>query len=102
MINPSTSSNTTATAVSRRQNVSAKGELILQQWGILKPSSNVIPRSMTGVNNIDTNTNRKTPRPSKLAVYNWNNEKSPCVHQLDRFSFTELQGGYEQYLDVFE
>ena len=94
-----TSSNATTTP--RRQNVSAKVELSLQQWGILKPSSsNVITASMLTMES--ANTSRKAQRSNKLSVYNWNNEKSPCVHQLDRFSFTELPGGYEQYLDVFD
>ena len=96
MIHPLLSNKTT---ISRRQNVSAKVELSLKQWGILKPSTNVI----TGSTSASTNTsNKKTPRSNKLAVYNWNNEKSPCVHQLDRFISTELPGGYEQHLDVFD
>ena len=73
--------------IQHHQNVSAKVELPLKLWRILKPPANASFVNIT--------------KPAKYSVYNWNNEKSPCVHQLDRFLLTELQGGYEQHLDVF-
>eukprot|EP01036_Dinobryon_divergens_P033411 gene33411-43189_t len=35
-------------------------------------------------------------------VYNWNGEISPTVHQMDRFLTTELLGGYQQHMAVFQ
>ena len=74
--------------ISHHQNASAKVELSLKLWGILKSYENASFVTMA--------------KPLKHSVYNWNNEISPCVHQLDRFMLTELQGGYEQHLDVFD
>mmetsp|Transcript_10930 Transcript_10930/g.17806 ORF Transcript_10930/g.17806 Transcript_10930/m.17806 type:complete len:391 (+) Transcript_10930:73-1245(+) len=35
-------------------------------------------------------------------VYNWNGEISSVVHQLDRFLYSELAGGYAKYLAVLQ
>jgi hypothetical protein len=35
-------------------------------------------------------------------VYNWNGEISSVVHQLDRYLYSELEGGYVKYLAVLQ